>query len=164
MAPYLIPALTGIFALLAAYLAWRLKQAGDDRAHRLAIELDRKKVLRDLYAEIFQHLEQAMKHGQELKPFELTAELSRANANLRLLASDDINLAYDDVSDKLRVWSALYARASPRQMQMGDQTITIFQSPDPTAEFKAPAETAQQSLHDSVASLRTLMRKQLSEA
>lgn len=163
VAPFIGPAITGFFALLAAYLAWRLKRSGDDRERRVAIALERRRELRELYAEIFVHLEQAMKHGSELKPFELTPEMSRANAKLRLLAPEEINLAYDDVSDKLHEWSVLYAKASPRQMQLGDRSYTIIQAPDPTAEFKAPALAAHQALHESVSKLRCLMRDELRE-
>ena len=162
--PFVVPAVTGFFAILAAYLGWRLKRSGDDRERKVAIALERRKELRDLYAEIFVYLEQAMKHGIERRPFELTAELSRANAKLRLLAPEEVNLAYDDVADRLRAWSVLHAKASPRQIQTGEHTITIIQAPDPTAEFKAPAEAAHRALHDSLAKLRTLMRHELSEA
>jgi len=164
IAPFVVPAVTGFFALLAAFLGWRLKRSGDDRERRVAIALERRKELRDLYAEIFVYLEQAMRHAIERKPFQLAAELSRANAKLRLLAPDEINLEYDDVSDKLHAWSVLHAKASLRQMQVGVQTITIIQAPDPTAEFKAPAAAAHQALHDSLTKLRLLMRNELREA
>jgi hypothetical protein len=163
IAPFIGPAVTGFFALLAAYLGWRLKRSGDDRERRVAIALERRKELRELYAEIFVFLEQAIKHGVERKRFDLTAEISRANAKLRLLAPEEINLAYDDVSDKLHEWSILHSKALPRQMQVGDQTVTIFQAPDPTEEFKAPALAAHQALHDSLSKLRTLMRNELRE-
>jgi hypothetical protein len=161
IAPFIGPGVTGFFALLAAYLGWRLKRSGEDRERRVAIALERRKELRELYAEIFVYLEQAMKHGIDLKPFELTPEVSRANAKLRLLAPEEVNLAYDDVSDKLHAWSVLHAKASPRQMQVGDQTITIIQAPDPTAKFKEPALAAHQALHDSLSKLRSLMRDDL---
>lgn len=164
IAPFVGSTVTGFFALLAAYLVWMLKRSSDDRERRVAIALERRKELRELYAEIFAYLEQGMRNGIERKPFDLTTELSLANAKLRLLAPEEINLAYDDVSDKLHEWSVLYVRASPRQMQVGEQTFTIIQSPDPTLEFKAPAEAAHHALHDSVAKLRSLMRHELGEA
>ena len=164
LVPFVGTAIAGIFALLVAYLGWLLKSSGDNRERRAAIALERSKEVRELYAEIFVLLEQAIKHGVECKPFELTSELSRANAKLRLLAPEEINRAYDDVSDKLYSWSALHAKALPRQMQIGEQLITILQAPDPTEAFKAPAAAAHHALHDSLSKLRDLMRHELRKA
>lgn len=163
ISPFVGPAVAGFFALLSAYLAWRLKRAGDERERKVAIAVERRKELRELYAEIFVYLEQAIKHCVTQTPLDLTTGQSRANAKLRLLASEEINLAYDDVADKLHVWSILHAKASPRQMQIGEKVVTILQAPDPTGQFKAPASDAHHELHDSLAKLRTLMRHELGE-
>jgi hypothetical protein len=155
-------AVTGLFALLAAYYAWRLKRASDDRERKTALAVERHKELSDLYAQVFTMLEQAMKHTFALEPFDLTSERSRVNARVRLLCSDAVNEAYDDVADKLQSWSALHIAASPRQMRVGEQTLTIVQAPDPTREYKAPAEAAHKALHEALHVLRSRMRADLS--
>ena len=155
---------TGLFALLAAFLAWRLKSIGDQKERSVALAIEKRRELSELYAQVFSSLEQAIKCATAREPYELTEERSRANAKVRLLASESVNLAYDDVSDKLQEWSALYVAASPRKTRIGDQTYTILQAPDPTERYKIPATRSHEALHESLQVLRSYMRSDLSDA
>ena len=152
---------TGLFALLAAFFAWRLKGHGDERAREAAIAVERHRELTTLYSEVFSTLEQAMKCALHQEPFELTEEHSRANAKVRLLGSEEVNLAYDEVSERLQKWSELHYAASPRRTRIGDREYMTFQAPDPTAKFKVPAQEAHQALHESLTALREHMRADL---
>lgn len=157
-------ATTGVFALLAAYFAWRLKRGTDDRDRKTALAVERRKDLQELFSEVFAHLEQAIQRGQRLESFDLTLDLSRVNAKIRLIASEEVNLAYDDAADKLHEWSLLHVKASPRQMKVGESTIAIIQAPDPTAAFKKPAAEAYEALHASLDKLRKCMRSEIERA
>jgi hypothetical protein len=46
-------------------------------------------------------------------------------------------------------------------MQVGDKTVTILQSPDPTAQYKEPANAEYQKLQDELHRLVELMRVEL---
>ena len=157
-------AVTGLFALLGAFLVWQLKHKEDDDRQKAARALDRRKELLELYAQVFTSLEQAMKCAIEQEPFELTAERSLVNAKVRLLGSDSVNLAYDDVADKLKNWSVLHFAASPRKTMIGDQSVIRLQAPDPTEKYKVPAEEAHKALHESLQVLRERMQAGLSDA
>ncbi len=157
-------AVTGLFALLAAFFAWRLKKTGDENERKSSLAVEKHRELSELYAQIFSNLEQAMKCAMSQDPFELNEARSRENAKVRLLGSEEVNLAYDDASDKLQKWSALHFAASPRKTRIGDQTFITIQAPDPTAKYKAPAEAAHKALHESLQVLRARMRADLSDA
>ena len=157
-------AVTGLFALLAAFFAWRLKSTGEEKERKIALAIERHRELSELYSQVFSTLEQAMKCAIAQEPFELTEERSRANAKVRLLASEAVNLAYDDASDKLQEWSALHVVASPRKTRIGEQTFITIQAPDPTETYKIPAEQAHKALHESLQVLRSRMRSDLSGA
>jgi len=152
---------TGLFALLAAFFAWRLKRNGDEKALEATLAVERHRELTTLYSEVFSNLEQAMKCALHQEPFELTAEHSRTNAKVRLLGSKEVNLAYDEASDRLRKWSELHFAASPRRTRIGDRDYMTFQAPDPTAKFKVPAQEAHKALHESLTVLREHMRADL---
>jgi hypothetical protein len=157
-------AVTGLFALLAAFFAWRLKKTGDEKERETSLAIEKHRELSELYAQVFSTLEQAMKCTMSHEPFELTEARSRDNAKVRLLGSEEVNLAYDDASDKLQNWSALHVAASPQRTRIGDQTFITIQAPDPTEKYKAPAEAAHKALHEALQVLRVRMRADLSSA
>jgi hypothetical protein len=156
-------AVTGLFALLGAFLAWRLRRKDDEGDRRALLAREKQKDLVDLYAQTFTSLELAMKCATEHEPYELTAERSLVNAKLRLLGSTPVNLAYDDVADKLRDWSRLHVAASPQRTKIGDQTVVLIQSPDPTEKYKVPAQEAYKALHDALRLLRKRMQNHLND-
>jgi hypothetical protein len=63
--------------------------------------------------------------------------------------------------DLLESWSILYFKATPRQMKMGDHTVTIFQAPDPTAQYKEPANAEYNKLQEKLNNFVDSMRIEL---
>ena len=157
-------AVTGLFTLLGAFLAWRLRRKDDEGERIAAVAIAKRKELVELFAQVFMSLEQAMKCAIEQEPFDLTTERSLVNAKLGLLASEQVNLAYDDVSDKLRSWAALHIAASPRRTTIGDQAFVVLQAPDPREKYKVPAEEARKLMHEALQVLRERMRADLGDA
>lgn len=157
-------AVTSLFALLGAYLAWQLKHKEDDGQRKAARSLEKRKELVELYAQVFTSLEQAMKCAIEQEAFDLTAERSLINAKVRLLGSESVNLAYDDVADKLKSWSAIHVAASPRKSKIGDETFVMIQSSNAAEKYKAPAEEAHRALHEAHQVLRKQMQADLGDA
>lgn len=157
-------AVTGLFTLLGALVVWRLKREDENNDRKAKQTLENRKVLVELYAQTFSSLEQAMKCAMEQESYELTPEHTLLNAKIRLLGSQDTNLAYDDVADKLQKWSALHVAASPRRMKVGEQTMVMLQAPDPTEKYKAPAQEAHKELHEALQVLRKCMQAELNDA
>ena len=153
---------TGLFTILGGLVVWRLKRKNEDSDKKAARKIDRRRELTDLYAQAFSSLEQAMRCALEQETYELTWDRTLINAKLRLLGSDEVNLAYDDVADKLKEWSALQVAASPRRVKVGDQTVVMLQSPDPTEKYKVPAQEAYEALHEALKTFRQRMQADLS--
>ena len=159
--PVLVSVAAGTFALLGTFLGWWFKRMDEARARHVQLGIERRKELVDLYAQVFSSLEQAMASAFDQSSYELSPERTLVNAKVRLLGSHSVNLAYDDVADKLRNWSELQVAASPQKVHFGDQTATLFQTPDPTEKFKPLAKEAHGKLHVALQSLRESMREEL---
>ena len=157
-------AVTGLFTLLGGLVVWRLKRKDEDKDRRATRALEKRKELVELYVQTFSSLEQAMKCAMEQDPYELTPERTLLNARIRLLGSEETNLAYDEVADKLQTWSALHVASSPRRMKVGEQTVVMLQAPDPTEKFKVPAHEARKTLHEALQLLRQRMQADLNDA
>lgn len=157
-------AITGLFTLLGGLVVWRLKRKDEDKDRKATQVFEKRKELVELYAQTFSSLEQAMKCAMKQEPYDLTPERTLLNAKIRLLGSEETNLAYDDVAEKLQTWSALQVAASPRKMKVGEQTIEILQAPDPTEKYKVPAQEARKALHEALQVLRQRMQADLRDA
>ena len=155
---------TGLFTILGGLVVWRLKRKDEDSDKKAARKIDRRRELTDLYAQAFSSLEQAMRCALEQEAYELTWDRTLINAKLRLLGSEEVNLAYDDVADKLKEWSALQVAASTRRVKVGDQTMVMLQSPDPTEKYKVPAQEAYKALHEALETFRQRMQADLNDA
>ena len=153
--------ISGIFAVMSALIAWRLKNSSDDRTRKIVLEKERRDEIKGLYESTFALFEQAIRQVQRREQFSLVREFSQANAKMHLLAPQEIAEQYRKVSCLLEDWSHLHAKASPRQLDLNGQTVTIFQSPDPAAEFKEPAKTTYDSLIAELQKLTKEMRKEL---
>ncbi len=152
--------IAGIFLLLSAYLAWKLKNATDRRTSDTALKNARHTELRTLYESIFSLFERAIEQ-QQRGAFTLFDEFSRTNAAIHLLGSEDMIKRYTEASSLLEKWSQLQAKASPKKMQFGEATITILQSPDPAKAFVEPAREAYKELQEKLKNMVALMRWEL---
>lgn len=153
--------ISGIIAIVSAVIAWRLKNSSDDRARKISLERERRNEIKGLYENTFVLFEQAIRQVQHREQFSLARELSQTNAKMRLLAPQKITDQYLNVACLLEDWSHLHAKASPRQLDLNGQTVTVFQAPDPTAEFKEPAKAAYESLIAELQNLIKAMREEL---
>lgn len=161
-APILQNTVTGLFTLLGGLVVWRLKRKDEDQARKATQAVELRKELVELYAQVFSSLEQAMRCAREQEPYELTPERTLLNAKIRLLGSGETNLVLDDVAEKLQTWSALHIAASPRRMKIGEQTMVMVQAPDPTEQYKVPAQEAHKALHEALQLLRQRMKADIS--
>lgn len=133
----------------------------EQAAQILSITGRRSDELKQLYTDIFSLLEQTIRQEQLREPFNLTKEWGDASAKIHLLAPLNIRSQYDDVSTLLYEWSRLYAATAPRQMKVGEHTITFMQSPDPAEKYREPTRAAYDKLQDGARELMDSMRMEL---
>lgn len=151
----------GIFALVSAYLAWKLKSTTEANERTLVESRERKQEIKDLYASVIAALEQAIKKVQNTDDFSLDEELSEINAKLYLIGSEAAAQQYQDVAERIRKWSSLHSLATPRRMTIGGDTISILQAPDPTTKFKKSATDAYAELQCALESMIKQMRSEV---
>lgn len=153
--------IAGIFAIASPFLSWKLKNASDERARLTALDKDRRDEIKRLFTDIHVLFEQAIRQVLTKGEFALGKEFSEANAKVNLLAPQNIAAQYSSVAFLLEEWSKLYYNATPRSLKVGEQTVSILQSPDPTQKYKKPAHEAHQKLQQELNRLIGLMRLEL---
>lgn len=161
--PALAAVVAGVFAIVAAFLTWKLKSSTEERERSIARAKEKRDELQNLYSEVFVLFEQAIKKVVHQEEFTLDAELSRTNAKVQLLASEPVINAYHEAGELLQEWSKLHYKASPRTMQLGEQKVVLVQAPDPTVQFKEPANEAHSALQVALARLVKQMRAELDD-
>jgi len=161
MIPLVSAAIAGFFAVVCAVLAWKLKNATDQKARLEALRKERRDELKNLFSAIYTFFEQAIGVALRNEQFVLSPEQSQINARVRLLAPEPIIAQYFKVAGLLERWSQLHYRAMPRQMQIGEHTVTMVEAPDPTAKYKEPAKEAHEQLQAELDALIELMRLEL---
>ena len=105
--------------------------------------------------------EDAIRQVLNKEEFTLAQAFSENNAKIHLLAFEHIAAQYSEVASLLESWSRLHFKATPRQMQIGDTTLITIQAPDPTAQYKKPANAEYQKLQEELHKLVELMRIEL---
>jgi hypothetical protein len=161
-----------VLAACGAVIAFFLKRYWDhrdrqvDRADRKAQEAavkekERREEIKELYINTFTLFESAIRQVLHKEDFNLAQAFSENNAKIHLLAPEHIAEQYSEVASLLESWSILYFKATPRQMKVGDQIVTIIQAPDPTAQYKEPANAEYKKFQEELQKLIDLMRVEL---
>ncbi|MDB5975064.1 MAG: hypothetical protein JWR07_1824 [Nevskia sp.] len=153
----------GAFALVSALLAWKLRNASDDRASRIAKETQRRSSVEQLYQDVYILFERAMKQVLSAEKFSLFDEFAKTNARIHLLGSTDVAKQYEETSLLLESWSRLHAATNPRRMDVGGVPIVLLQAPDPTAKYKEAASAEYLKLQEQLRVLVGLMRTELTD-
>ena len=150
---------TGVFGII---LWWRKKKADETNLIR-SQEKQKYEEKKKLYVRVYRLFEDAIRLTRERNEsrFAVTEDFHKANAEIHLLASDNVSTSYEKACLNLEKWSELYAKASPKTMKLRDQTITMLQSPDPTAKYQEPAKQAFSELQESLDALIALMKNKL---
>jgi hypothetical protein len=159
--PVIAAVIAGIFAIVSAYIAWQLKSSSDKQRELLTRAKEKYEEEKTLYTDTFQLFENAIREVLGREKFTLAEKFSENNARIHLLAPKSVEDQYSETASLLESWSALHAKASPQQTRMGDQTVTVLQAPDPTAQYKEPAKKEYEELQDALHKLVELMRNEL---
>jgi len=159
--PAIAAVIAGIFAIISACISWKLKDGTDkkiNKENRIKEKYEEEKLL---YSNTFQLFENTIGEVVERKGFTEAKAFSENNANIQLLAPRKVIDQYEEAASLLESWSILYEKANPKQMKVGEDTVTIIQSPDPTAQYKEPAKIEYEKLQKSLRQLVELMRSEL---
>ncbi len=159
--PAIVAVIAGIFAILSAFLTWRLKTSTDEKVRQLTEKKQKRSEITQLFTETFSLFEQAIRQALKREQFTLQEAFSENNAKIHLLAPENVVTKYSEVSALLESWSRLHAKASPHQIKMGDQTVTILQAPDPTEKYKEPAKQEYDKLQQELHALVSMMRAEV---
>ncbi|WP_433704172.1 hypothetical protein [Paraburkholderia sacchari] len=153
--------ISGLSAIICAFIAWRLKEASDDKREAANSLKERHAETKLLYETTFLLFERAIREIVSREPFTLADEFCQNNARMHLLAPEHIIEKYSESASLLESWSTLHAKASPRQWKIENATVTIFQAPDPTIQYKEPAKIEHDKFQTTLQELITLMRTEL---
>lgn len=156
-----VAVIAGLFTLMATLFGWMLKTLSDGTTRKLAFEKERREEIKLLYENTFILFEQAIRQVQQREQFTLGREFSQTNAKMHLVAPASVTEQYLLSASLLEDWSQLHAKASPREIKIKDQTVTLVQAPDPTAPFKEPSMKAHELLLAELQKLTKLMREHL---
>lgn len=141
----------GIFVLIAAYLAWRLRIS----EKHAALMVEKRKEKEELYKKIHRTFDGMI---QAVKRHERTAmqkEVIELNAEVALLASDEFGALYEESCQNLEEWTAVFPKAWP--------DTNLLQAPDPTAKYKEQERAAYQQFLENLQKLNTFMKADLNE-
>jgi hypothetical protein len=143
---------------VVAMITWLLASHRERQSYRRDTQRERITKLEDLYSSCIESLEMSMRitlSGDSYKEMEST--ISKQNARLRLLSTDDINLQIEKISDHLQQWSAVFLRGAPKQVANTD--TFLIKSGD--SEFSKKANELQGPLNDEIVTLINMMKKHL---
>lgn len=154
-------AISGLSAVICAFAAWRLKEVSDDKREAANLLKERHTEAKSLYETTFLLFEQAIRETLNREQFTLAREFSQNNARIQLLAPKHIVEKYSESTKLLQTWSSLHDMASPQQMKIANETVTIVQAPDPAAPYKEPAKIEHDKLQTALQELVSLMRSEL---
>lgn len=155
--PIIATVLSGLFALLAAYYAWLLKKRSEEMNKK-----DRSRAERiEIYSDVYVLFERAMHEVLSYKDYTLQESFSNMNAKMDLLAEDHIKEQYFECCGSLEAWSKLHYKCRRPMQKVGDMTITTYQSPDPTEQYRKFAESSYFELKEKLADLTSLLRQSL---
>ena len=150
--------LTGAFGVAVALITWVLAGLRDRQRLRSVVQREHIGKLENVYAGCIEAFELSIGETLSLGSYEEVKRLHAKNsAMLRLLSTRDINDQSEKVSGLMHQWSALYRRASPKQVAGTDMAITA--SGD--SENMKKAQEVQRRLNEELVALIDLMGKHL---
>jgi hypothetical protein len=141
--------IAGLFALLSAFLAWRLGEASSKST--LAKEVRRER--EELYANVYTAFERAISEIRNHKERTSVDDFFRLTPRISLLAPKEISERYFECCHRLKEWSEIYVRAYPN-----DGFVRV---PDPAATFKEPEKELSMGLIQDLGLLVDAMRLDL---
>ena len=159
--PIISATIAGLFAFFSAFIAWKLKVFSENQRNLDIRKKEKHEEIKALYITTFQLFEEAMGQVYRQSEFTLAQAFSENNAKIHLLAPQKIIDQYSEASALFENWSVLRTKANPRKMRVGNESVTMLQSPDPTAQFKEPAVAEYRKCQESLQKLTELMRSEI---
>lgn len=120
--------------------------------------------IKSLYVKVISGFEKATRRVFGVENPGTDIDFAELSAQVELIAPAHLYEKYVLVAELFSDWQDLHRKASPTRREIGDQTYTIFQSPDPTAEYKKPAEDAHEKFRSELSLLIQLMKTDLEKS
>lgn len=155
--------ITGIFAIGAAVVAWKLKTKETIQSRELEIASAMRLELKTLYEDVYVSFDHSIRAVRVLEEGKSAEELSRMSARIRLLAPEDIVATFERAHSLLNAWSVLYFNAHPGRKREGDRVVELIQAPDPGAKYKERERKAYSDLQNCLERLVEQMRVDLAK-
>lgn len=153
------PIIAGIFAIISAYFAWKLKKQSEE----LSQKNKKHEEIKELYLSVFELFEKTTHEVRKIECNIPHSEFHKTHAKIHLLASDSVAKLYDEACSTLQDWISLHFKSTPPTQKFGDHYVTTIQAPDPTAKYKEPAQKAYDVYRVALNSLTEQMKKELKE-
>lgn len=153
-----------IFAISAAFMAWRLKVRLDSANSVVALEKTRREERRKTYQEVITLLEEAISSVTKGGDYQFDNLFNDLSPKLHLHASDEINSNFVEVCLLLENWTAMKVdveKTEREQQQKPDQAMVLEQR---LAKQKKQATDSYQLFKHKFNKLVAMMRKEMSEA
>lgn len=157
------PIISGAFMLVSGVLYWRMKRNLVEFNREAAIKEKNLAEKKQLYLDIQTSFEKTLYQVLARRKVATIDPPYEVNAKVRLFAPNQIFELYMECCELLKQWSALYEKAMPEQLDLGDTKVTIYQAPDPTAKYKEPAKKAHEKLQDKLAELIKEMKHDVNQ-
>lgn len=151
-----------IFAVSAAFMAWRLKKRLDSANSVVALEKTRWEERRKTYQEVIAQLEYAITSVTKGDP-ELSNLFDDLSPKLHLHASEEVNSNFIEVCLLLENWTAMTQDVEKISLELQrhpDQEMVLEQR---ISEQKKQSQDAYQLFKHKFNKLATMMRKEMSE-
>lgn len=161
VAPIVAATVSGFAAIACVVMTWRLTRLSTDRNDKSVRRKDAREEMKNLSVNTFKLFESAIRIIKAGDDFDLHDEFSENNAKVVLLMPERVTEQYHRAAHALEKWSFLHAKASPRRMKVGDETLIMLQAPDPTEKYREPASQALEKLQEDVRELVRLMRAEI---
>lgn len=141
--------LAGFFAIIAAYFAWKLRMYEKDAT----LLVEKRKEKEELYKKIHRTFDAVIQVVKRYETAALQEDFIELNAEVALLATDELGVIYEETAQYLEEWAALFPRAWPN--------TNLIQAPDPAAKYKAPEREAYRKFLEQLQKLNKFMRTDL---
>ena len=153
-----------IFAMIAAFMAWRLKQRLDAANSKVALEKAQREERRRTYQEVITLLDNAVSSITKGSDYPFDNLFNELTPKLHLHASEDINSSFVEVCLLIENWTAMKDDVQKTEKELKrhpEQELILSQQLE---EQRKQAEDAYQLFKNRFSKLSSMMRKEMSES
>jgi hypothetical protein len=96
--PAIAAIISGVFAIVSAFIAWMLKNSSDERARIMALKKEKRDEIKQLYTDTYTLFDNATRQVLNKEEFTLAQAFNENNARIHLLTPENIVTQYPGVA------------------------------------------------------------------